>query len=286
MAFCSTCGTPLPERVAFCPSCGQPVAGRGPATPGAPYPSFARYAGGVALSSPSGGGEPSPASRPTDLEALHRALLAAVVGLVAGALGIAILVLNNLGPLVTAGGGSTGGSLTVRLPPVWIAVLTLGIALGVTELVLWRGAFRTLRATDVRFTTPASLALVAVVGVVLATVGVTLFLIALERLIRCAGPGNAIPSACLQDAPLLATSALILLAGAIVALVGYVGVLVGIWRLGSRFSEPPFKVGAVLLLIPYLSLVGSILLLLAARSASRRLERPPTAPSASFPGPT
>ncbi len=54
---------------------------------------------------------------------------------------------------------------------------------------------------------------------------------------------------------------------AIVLFAGYIGLLVGIWRLGSRYSEWMFKVGAIFLLIPFLNVAGAVFVLIAARES-------------------
>ncbi len=107
------------------------------------------------------------------------------------------------------------------------------------------------------------------IAIVLA-VGVALLALVFQA-ITCAGAGNPVTSACLNLGTFLD---LILLLGvaAILALIGYIGLLIGIWRLGTRYGESLFKVGAVLLIIPLLSVIGVILILVAARSSRAKLE--------------
>lgn len=284
MGFCSSCGASLVDGSAFCASCGAPVAGRVPGVPSPTVPSTAGDARSVPPRLTAWEAGPSPGSHAADRDALRSVIAAAILALVAGVVGLATLVLNNVGALTTVGLGAGGGS-RFSLSTTGDALIVVGVALGILELLLWRDAFRILRAREPGFATPASLATVAIVGVVLALVGLALLLIALGQLIRCAGPGNVVSLSCARNIPLLVPSVLLVFSAAIVALVGYVGVLIGIWRLGSHFAEPMFKVGAVLLLVPFLSLVGSILLLVAARSARHRFEGIPVGAMPSFPHP-
>jgi hypothetical protein len=54
---------------------------------------------------------------------------------------------------------------------------------------------------------------------------------------------------------------------AIALFVGYIGLLVGIWRLGTRYGEWMFKVGALFLIFPFLNVAGTIFILIAARES-------------------
>ena len=73
---------------------------------------------------------------------------------------------------------------------------------------------------------------------------------------------------------------LILIVGiaAILALVGYIGLLIGLWRLGTRYDSGLFKAGAILAIFPLLNLVGAILILVAAHTARERLNSTPPSP--------
>jgi len=62
------------------------------------------------------------------------------------------------------------------------------------------------------------------------------------------------------------------LVGAALAIVGFFALAIGVWRLGDRFGEDLFKVGAVLLIL--VGVVGMVVILIAARSARRRIPDP------------
>jgi hypothetical protein len=89
--------------------------------------------------------------------------------------------------------------------------------------------------------------------------------------VSCAGSGVPIPSSCLLSNTFWGGVALLGLGG-LLAFVGYIGVLLGIWRLGTRYADAMFKVGAILLIIPYINLIGAILILIGARTARRKVE--------------
>lgn len=203
-----------------------------------------------------------------DLSVLSTVTLAATFALAGALAGLALSALTNATRLISVTTTSSGTSLS--LPPAWVWVVLL-IAIGsldLAEIFLFRSAFRDLSYSDVRFSTPTSLALVAFFGLLLVFIALAVFLDALYSAVACAGSGMPIPSSCLLTSTFWAGLALIAVGG-LIALVGYIGVLIGIWRLGTRYGTPAFKVGAILLIIPYLSVVGAILILIAARSSRR-----------------
>jgi uncharacterized membrane protein len=198
--------------------------------------------------------------------------IAAIVALLGALLSLVSLIGS---PAVTVVGDSTNPSATaIRITAqglyLLVAVSAAAIAFTLVELYFFRRAFRALASQDRRFSTPASLTLLVLVAIlIVALVGGGL-ISELYQSIQCAGPGNPITSTCLNLGNFLGLFALLGLAG-ILALIGYLGLLVGIWRLGSRYGESMFKIGAILLLIPLLNFVGVILILVAARSARGRI---------------
>jgi hypothetical protein len=217
--------------------------------------------------------------------------LAALLALLGGALGALELVLNTLRPFVSTSTSSSGSRiLRFQSPGVWAGILVAAIAVIVAELVLYRLAFRALRAHDPRFSAPATLALLAIIGVILVFLGTVLLLEEIVSFVQCVGTGvGPAPSSCVASSGLLGGLAVVGI-GAIVALIGYLGVLVGIWRLGTRYAgtgentETFFRAGAVLLIFPYLGLVGAVLILVAAHRALRKTGAAPAAAVATFPG--
>ncbi len=173
----------------------------------------------------------------------------------------------------------TPAGTSLSLPSAGFGIDLIGVeaCLGLLVILLYRSAFRDLARVDRRFANPASLALVAFIGVILALAGMALTLDALYRAVRCAGAGTPIPSACVPLVSLLGGLALAVLGG-IAALVGYIGILIGVWRLGVRFDEGAFKAGAILWVLPLLNIVGAIVILIGVRAVRRRVAGFPGAP--------
>jgi hypothetical protein len=280
--FCSSCGRPLPAGATFCPQCGAAVPGApSPSPTGVPvagttygFPPPVGYA--PIMPGPPG---PTPATHEADRAALGYVSAAASTALVAAVVSVVLISISNFGRLVTVTSTTSGAVLTLPSPWLWVAILGVDGALGIAEIVLIRTGFRRLVDVDRTFSTPAGLALAALVGVVLALLGAGLLIRALYDAVQCAGSGNPITTSCLFGSAFWGGIALVGV-GAIIALVGYIGILIGIWRLGTRYNDSLFKVGAILLIFPYVNLVGSILILVGARGALGRLPAAVAPPSA------
>ena len=216
---------------------------------------------------------PSAGSRAAQVSSLSRVALAAILVLVGQMWGIVVLAITNISGLISVTTSSSGAKISLPSPWLWVAYLLGGAVVALTEILLFWAAFRGLAREDRSFSTPASLAVVAFVGVVLALTGLGVFLKALYDAVACAGTGVPIPSSCLTTGTFWAGVALLGI-GALLAVIGYVGVLVGIWRLGTRYVDSLFKVGAVLLIFPYLNLIGGVMILVAARKARGKVEGP------------
>lgn len=273
--YCSSCGRPVPAGATFCPSCGAAVAlPPGGGTASAPY-AYVPGIGGAASG-------PTPMSRSSDLAALSQVSVAALLALASGAVSFALLVLDRTGGTGLGLGGSVTsvGAVSLPSPWLWTVVLVSELVFLIPELLLLREAFHRLAGVEGRFGTPATLALLALVGTPVALLGAGLLLDGLYRAAACAGAGNRIPAGCLPVGEFWGGVALAVLGG-LVALVGFIGILLGIWRLGSRYDSSLFKVGAVFLLFPLLNLAGAILILVGARLERARVERlAPTIPPA------
>ncbi len=269
---------------AFCATCGAPVGGSpfAPSSPGAPPPSWQPRAPAYQPYGFPGSGPSAPApSSATELRALSSVSLAAILGLVGSVIGLVELFATSIvsyASVTTVGSGTT---LSLNLNGLYLTFGLAGVGLLFSGLELWlyRQAFRTLAPHDARFSSPATLVLVALVALTI------LFLLALAILSVvyqagvCAGAGNPIPSSCINLGGLLGLVVLILAVG-IFVLVGYIGLLIGIWRLGTRYQEGLFKTGAVQLIFPLLNVIGNVLILAAANSARRTVGR--IVPAAGF----
>jgi len=212
-----------------------------------------------------------------DGRALHLIYLSSILGLVSAVVGVGTTVLNAVSPIVTAGSATSG--LTLSFGPLveWVVLLGLGGGFAVVWILLVRAGMETLAPIDSRFSSPATLGWFALVGIVLVFVGLGVFLEALQSALGCAGTGTPVPTSCFLGGWFLGGIA-VLAIGGVLALIGYIGLLLGIWRLGGRYHDEKFQVGAILFIFPLLNIVGQILILMATGQAASRLgsQAPPT----------
>lgn len=217
---------------------------------------------------------PTVASRPFDRVALKQVLLAALLAL-ANAISVVVVgvAFSEAGSFVTFA-GATGG-VTVSLPPLWvaIAIAIAGAVIAIAEILAFRAAFGGLAYFDYRFATPAKLASLMLIGSVVVLVAGIVLLDFLYGAIQCAGTGNVVPARCIS-LPTFWLGLALAGVGGIATLVGYLGVVIGVWRLGSRYRVPLFRVGAILLLIPFVSALGSAVVAFGAWRRLLRLEGP------------
>jgi Protein of unknown function (DUF973) len=250
----------------------------------------------IAYALPSG---PSPPGNPTTREAEIRAMqalrFAAILGIVGLLLGLIVPYAlsaaehtpNPFGAysFFSPSTDANGTTIHVDAAAVWslFGVAAFGIAIGLGALLLYRRCFTELRPFDARFSTPATLAVVLMIGVLLLLGGLALVFNALIAANGCTiGRSFASPPPCLSDVlgSLLAGFGL-LLVGAVLALVGAVGVLIGIYRVGDRYGSTLLKVAAILYIFPFVNLVGTILTLVESSSIEGRLQSgAPMAPPA------
>ena len=117
--------------------------------------------------------------------------------------------------------------------------------------------------------TPATLALLAIIGAVLVFAGLLWILGQAHQWFQCAAGVTPIPTSCVSVGPLVGAAGLVVV-GAIVYVVGLIGIWLGLWRLGTRYNTSLFKIGMVLIIFPFLDIVGFILIIVAARDARSR----------------
>jgi len=279
--YCGHCGQPLSEGAIFCGSCGAPTPA--PASTAAPLPTGAPLRGPGPPAYVYAGGWAQPAHRgpfytDADLRALPSIRLAAILGLIASVFGLAAETVSNATNFLSfqttyAGMGppQTYYGPGLALSTLWLlaglAVLTATFE--IVEILLVRSAFSVLSEVDRELATPARLSLLALIGGLVAVAGGTLLVVALVHAVQCAGAGLPIPQGCLFTGEFWAGFGL-LVVGAVLALVGLIGILIGLWRLGTRYDDVLIKIGTILLIIPVASIGGNVLILI---GAERALER-------------
>jgi len=274
---CPRCGRALRAGGTYCPYCDAPPSGvlgaTPPAQPAGPRagswalpPSTRDTAGGAA-----GRIAPTTTTRPFDRVALGRVFLASILAVASAVASILLtFALSAVATPVTF--SLAGGGTSLPIPPFWVTLSLVvgGSAVALAETLAFYSAFRGLAYFDYRFSTPSKLAFLQLVGELVILFGAVVLMAFIYGAIQCAGAGHAVPSGCINLSTFWAGFALLGI-GSIIALIGYIGVVVGVWRLGTRYRVRLFRIGALLMLIPYVSGLGSVLVAVAARRQLFRL---------------
>ncbi len=243
-----------------------------------PWPPGGGYAGPFLPS-------PNPSTLAIDRGALTYLFWAAILWLCSGAVSLVLLSSTTYLRVVTV---SVTGTSFVFEPFFYVIVVVSG-AFTIVQVLLLRAAFRQLAPIDSRFSTSSKLALLLIIGFVLVLVGLIPLTIGAQGISGCIT--NSTNSTLSPNCPGLGDlvlGGLVVFVGGILTLIGYIGCLIGIWRFGSRYQTDLFKVGAILLIIPVLSVVGAILVLVGSHSARERLGAPaaPGTPRSLVAGPS
>ena len=244
-------------------------------TPAPAYPAPGPWTGGPGYSGfPPGYPMAAPPLSPqVDGAAMGDILIAAII-LFIGAI-VGFIAPEALGTGYGAALGATPTGLAASTLDALLGVAAVAIVVSLIAYYLFRRAFVRLRTVDSRFESTPTFALLVMIGLVLLLPGLVAIISLEISILNCAAGARPIPTTCVTDLGALLGGVVLLLIAGILALVGYIGVLVGIWRLGTRYDESMFKVAAVLIIFPYLNIVGVILLLLGTRRVQARVGSAP-----------
>lgn len=180
----------------------------------------------------------------------------------------------NLGP------NPTPGQVNGILGPMFqgmALMIPVTLALELVAMVLLLIGFRKLKRVDsARFSTPSIMMIILIVGSLIAGFGVVPFFYGIPAILTQVPttPGSVPSSSFMSALAGVVVYALVAGIGGLLALIGLIGgVILGLWRVGSRYDEPLFKIGAIFIIIPLLDVVAPILILVAARQARGRLPK-------------
>lgn len=150
------------------------------------------------------------------------------------------------------------------------------LLLGLFSLaLLWTGFRGLSKAGAHEFSTPSKFVLVSVIAWVLLIPGtLTVFssmVPLLASLTQQSGAALAAPAAARLGSIILLGVILVGI-GVLLALIGTIGgVILGLWRAGSRYGQGVLKVGAIFAIIPFLSIISPILVIIGISAAKGKV---------------
>lgn len=218
---------------------------------------------------------PGPGTQAADVRALTDTKAAAIYSMVGFLLsvvgGFLFSTYGGLGLGVSCSGTtcSTTSVAAGLLAGLFVLVL-IGIVFGILSVLKFRSAFKALVPVDYRFRSPASLAILVIIGSILILVGFGLFLGSAANIIgSCTSSYNytTCNNAVTNSLGLLLGGLAALAIGGILAFIGEILILIGIWRLGTRYNEGLLKIGAIFVIIPFLDIIAPFLIYFGANSA-------------------
>lgn len=205
--------------------------------------------------------------------------LLGVLGLVLAVSGV-LIVLLDVGLGITNVSNSGYESLLNTILAA-VLIIVAGVFVALLSFVLYTAGFASLRRADTRFKAPMVLCIIGLVGLLLIGLFVIVYAGAIHTAIGCPSTDTT----CQNNATSLSPSVVPLAyLGAILGFIGLIGAILGLYRFGSRYSSTITKVGAILYIVPLLSIVAPILVLIGAHQVRQRLRQPPMR-TPTFPAP-
>jgi hypothetical protein len=223
-------------------------------------------------------GSAVPGDRVAELKGLRLARAAAVtslLGLVLAWVGPVALILVTGVEVHYRGFHFGSGAATVAAYEDLLGVIVFGAAVSLVALILYLLSFNAFRKVVPGFGGPFALMIVGLFGLFLVVIGVALVLSDFFSVVACAQAKAS--SSCLDLNQLLG-AVLLIFGGLFLAFLGWIGLLIGIYRIGKRYNSTITKVGAILSIIPIVSVVAPILVLIGLQQVLTRFQAGSPAP--------
>jgi len=208
--------------------------------------------------------------------------LLGVLGLVLSIGGVLIILFDvGLGVTNTSSAGYVSLLRTILLAVILVLV---GVLVALLSFVLYTAGFVALRGADRRFRTPMVLCVIGLVGLALVFGFLVFYAGGVNSALGCPSSN----STCQNNATSLGHGVVVLgYLGGFLGFLGLIGVILGLYRFGSRYSNSLAKVGAILYIIPFLSILAPILTFIGAVQVQKKLRQavgastgvPPTTPT-------
>jgi Protein of unknown function (DUF973) len=223
-----------------------------------------------------------------ELSGVSRIKWAALLGILALALAIGgvMIIFFDVGLGVTTNISNSGYVSLLRTILLAVALIAVGVILALLSFILYTAGFAALRKADGRFRVPMVLCIIGLIGLACITGFVAVYALSVNTAIAC--PSSNISCQNNATGSISQGATVVGYVGGLFAFIGLIGLILGLWRFGSRYSSTINKVGAILYIIPVLSVIAPILTLIGAIQVQKKLRNPVMSPpmaSPSFPPP-
>ena len=197
--------------------------------------------------------------------------LLGILGLVL-AIGGVLIVLLDVGLGVTNTSDAAYVSL-LRTILLAVILVVVGVILALLSFILYTAGFAALRRSDGRFRTPMVLCVIGLIGLAFISGFVVSYADGINAAIACPSSNTT----CQNNATGIGHGVVVLgYIGGLLGFIGLIGLIIGLYRFGSRYKNSIAKVGAILYIIPFLSIVAPILVFIGAVQVQKSLVRPAT----------
>jgi len=215
---------------------------------------------------------PAPVA-PAEIAGASRIKWGALLGIVGLALAIGgvLVVLVDVGLGGVSNISSSGYVSLLQTILLAVALIVVGVFVALLSFVLYTAGFASLRRVDRRFSTPMVLCILGLVGLALLGGFVILYASAINAAIACPSSDTT----CQNNATSLGHGEVALAyGGGLLGFIGLIGAIVGLYRFGSRYSNTLVRVGAILYIIPVLSILAPVLVVIGAYLVEKKLRQP------------
>jgi len=200
--------------------------------------------------------------------------LLGILGLVLAVGGVLVVLLDvGLGITNTSDAGYVSLLKTILLA---VILVVIGVLLALLSFVLYTAGFAALRRSDRRFSTPMVLCVIGLIGLALIGGFVVSYAGGIDSALGCPSSN----STCQNNATSIGHGVVVLAyVGGLLGFIGLIGLILGLYRFGSRYQSSIAKVGAILYIIPFLSVIAPILVFIGAIQVQKKLRQPATGSS-------
>jgi MFS family permease len=203
----------------------------------------------------------APVSR-DEIRGLHLARGGAITSLISLLLAFLspILIILVSGLEIHYGGFHIGsGKFNNHVFEELIEVIIVGFLVGLVAMILYLVSFNSFRKVQPGFGGPLALVILGVIGTFLVFVGLADVLMQYLSAVGCVGSHST--TSCVSTSALFGAIGAILF-GLLLALLGWIGLVIGVYRIGKRYQSTITKVGGILTIIPIVTIVAPILIII------------------------